>query len=122
MRRPRLTPSECWTRWRAVLVEAARLAAEVEASGGEEPALSPEFRRGLFDLGETPFPIEGSCAGQMAQAFRLQARALIDVALPARRVAIAVGVAGSARALEGLWHAEQARLTQVQLVRHGAGD
>lgn len=122
MSRPRLTPGESWARWRAVLEAAAGYCAAIEASGGDEVAFAPEFKRGLFDLRETPFPVEGRSPDQMAQAFRLQAQALIDVAIPARRVAVAQGLAGSVLALEGLWHAEQARLTQVQLTRHGAGD
>lgn len=117
----RPTPSECWALWRAVLGQFATICGAIENSGGDEVAFPPETRRGLFDLGRLPFPVEGAGPAAMAHAFRLQAQALIDVAIPARRVAVAVGVVGSVQALEGLWHAEQARLTQVQLTRMGAG-
>lgn len=122
MSRGRMTPGESWARWREVLGWAFQYCAHAEATGGDELDFTPDYKRALHDLREVAFPVEGAGPDQMARAFRLQAQALIDVALPARRVAIAAGVAGSVTALEGLWHAEQARLTQVQLTRHGAGD
>lgn len=122
MSRTKIPPAEAWARWRHVLGQAEQYGMHVEATGGEEPAFTPDFKRGLFDLREIPFPVDGACSDLMARAFRLHMQALIDVAIPARRVAAAAGVLGSVRALEGLWHAEQARLTQVQLTRHGAGD
>jgi len=122
MSRAKLTTAECWTRWREVLAACLRYCVAIEASGGDEPDFTPEFKRALFELRETAFPVDGRSSDHMAQAFRLQVQSLIDVAIPARRVAIAAGVAGSCLALDGLWHAEQSRLTQVQLTRLGAGD
>lgn len=122
MSRSKLSASECWSCWRDVLEQFAAHAVAFENSGGEEIVFEPSLKRAFYDLRAVPFPVDGCGPERMAEAFRLQAQALIDVALPARRVACAVGVAGSVRALEALWHGEQARLTQVQLTRHGAGD
>lgn len=122
MSRAKLSQAERWAIWRDVLGQTEQFCLSAEASGGEEIAFPPEYRRALCDLADVPFPVDGRSSEQMASAFRLQANALTTVLVPLRRVAIAGGVLGSARALLGLWHAEQARLTQVQLTRHGAGD
>lgn len=122
MTRAKLTTSESWARWRTVLEQFGQHAEAFENTGGEEIVFEPSLKRAFYDLRDVPFPVDGRGPEQMAEAFRLQAQALIDVALPARRIACAVGVSGSVRALEALWHAEQARLTQIQLTRHGAGD
>ena len=122
MSRPKISASEAWSRWLGVLVATGGLCARIEETGGEEPDWSPSYRRAVHDLAATPFPVDGASPAAMARAFLIQAQALFDVALSDRRVAIAHGVAGSVRALEALWHAEQTRLTQVQLTRAGAGD
>lgn len=122
MSRAKATPAEAWAHWRGVLEQFGAIAATVENTGGEEVTFEPTLKRAFYDLRDVPFPVDGRGPEQMAEAFRLQAQALIDVALPPRRVACAIGIGGSARALEFMWHAEQARLTQIQLTRHGAGD
>lgn len=118
----KLSPAEAWARWRWVLGQAQQYGLHIEATGGDEVTFTPDFKRALYDLRDVAFPVDGACSDHMARAFRLHMQALMDVAIPARRVAAAMGVMGSVGALEGLWHAEQARLTQVQLTRHGAGD
>lgn len=122
MSRAKLTTAERWARWRDVLDQTVQYCAHAEATGGDEMTFPPEYRRALWELREVDFPVDGRSSDQMAEAFRLQVQALIDVAIPARRVAIAAGVSGSCAALDGLWRAEQSRLTQVQLTRLGAGD
>jgi len=122
MTREKLTPAVAWARWLALLTATADRCGLIEASGGDDPGFPPEFKRAFYDIKTVAFPVEGSAPDQMAKAFLTQLQALVDVARHDRRMAIAVGVAGSVRALEALWHAEQARLTQVQLTRHGAGD
>ena len=122
MSRAKLTPTVCWALWRDVLGQTEQFCLTLEESGGEEIAFPPEYRRAVCDLADVPFPVDGRSSEQMASAFRLQANALMTVLVPLRRVAIAGAVLGSVRGLLGLYHAEQARLTQVQLTRHGAGD
>lgn len=122
MSRAKMTPAVCWALWRDVLGQTEQFCLALEESGGEEIAFPPEYRRALWDLNEIPFPVDGQSSEMMGNAFRLQANALLNVLLPLRRVAIAGAVLGSVRGLLGLYHAEQARLTQVQLTRHGAGD
>lgn len=122
MSRAKLTAAQRWALWRDVLDATERFCLTLEETGGEEIAFPPEYRRALWDLNGIPFPVEGQSSEMMGNAFRIQANALLTVLLPLRRVAIAGAVLGSVRALMGLYHAEQARLTQVQLTRHGAGD
>ncbi len=122
MTRDKLTPAEAWALWLDLLNATADLCGFVEATGGDDPGFTPQFKRGFYDIKAVAFPVEGHAPAQMAKAFLTQLQALIDVARDDRRAAIALAVAGSVRALEALWHAEQARLTQVQLTRHGAGD
>lgn len=90
--------------------------------GGESLSVGVDLRHDLAELSRAPFPIGEASADAMAQAFRLQARALLDVALPGRRVAIAAGVLGSIDALEGLISDQLAGVTDVWRKRLGAGD
>lgn len=117
----RLSAPECWARWRLVLSGFEQHARAVLTSGGDEIAFAPELRHEFAALGRVPFPVEGVCGDVMGRAFRLQAQALIDVALPARRIAVAHGVLGSVQALEGLVHAEQLRAADVWRTRMGSG-
>lgn len=117
----RLSAPECWARWRAVLSGFEQQARASLDTGGEPITFAPELLHDFAGLGRVPFPVEGVCGDVMGQAFRLQGQALIDVALPARRVAIAHGVLGSVQALEGLVHAEQLRAADVWRTRMGSG-
>lgn len=115
-------PAERWKAWRAVLEQVrAQVDWIVDTGGADGPGWPPELLRGLHDVRRVAFPIDGASGPKASGAFFLLVEALIDAALPARRVALAEGVAGAIRALEGLVHAEQARLTEVWKQRLGAG-
>ena len=120
-RAARLSAPECWALWRTTLDRFFQHAAGAEDSGGEPIEFPPETLHDFAALARVPFPVEGVCGEQMASAFRLQAQALIDVALPLRRVAVAEGVLGSIRALRSLVSAEMQRQTDVWQTRLGAG-
>lgn len=118
----KLTAVQCWDRWRAVLSCFEARARQVVESGGGAFELSPEERHDFRALVNVPFPVEGLSGDLMSQAFRLAARALIEVELPGRRIAAAEMLLGAVRGLEALVLSEQARLTDVWRTRLGAGE
>lgn len=111
-----------WERWRVVLATFDERARQVIDTGGAAFSLSPEQRHDFGALRSIAFPVDGRCGELVTDAFRNSVQALLDVELPARRVAIAEAVLGTVRALEALVLAEQARLTDVWRTRLGAGD
>lgn len=119
---PTLSAPQRWARWRAVLSAFEAQARTVIDTGGAALELTPELRHDFGALRSVPFPVDGVSGEHLTQAFRLSVQALIDVELPARRVASAEAVLGTVRALEALVLAEQARLTDVWRTRLGAGD
>lgn len=121
-RAPQLSAPQRWERWRGVLAAFEDRARLVIDSGGAAFTLSPDLRHDFGALRSVPFPVDGRCGELVTEAFRHSVQALIDVELPARRVAIAEAVLGTVRALEALVLAEQARLTDVWRTRLGAGD
>ncbi|MDB5458131.1 MAG: hypothetical protein JWP92_3716 [Caulobacter sp.] len=108
--------------WPDVLTALRPVVLAVLESGGAALPVSLDLRHDIAELPRAPFPVDGASSEAMAQAFRLQARALMDVALPARRASIAIGVLGSIDALEGLISDQLAEVTNVWRKRLGAGD
>ena len=105
--------------WRGLLKDVGELARRIVLADGERSPVPIDLRHQLAGLERLTFQVEGAAAQAMAAAFRLQASALIDATIPRRRVAIALGLAGSVEALNTLMDDQQLREAAVWRGRSG---
>jgi hypothetical protein len=123
--KPRVDLAERRACWRRLIAAGRAMAKRAEETQGREELEPDEPRHlahALSNEGRVRFPIEGASADNLATAFRLIARAMLDAGTPRRREVIAPALEAVAVGLEQLitdeLHAEaavwKARMGEVE--------